>query len=93
MHSDILEICGRSLRFQGMRFLLLLPGLVLGLIRPAAAQGWEGGDYPRVHDPSTVVEDRDGVWCLGTGQGIHLLKREPDGCWRKVGPLFGEFPA
>lgn len=76
-----------------MRFLLLLPGLVLGLIRPAAAQGWEGGDYPRIHDPSTVVEDRGGVWCLSTGQGVHLLKREADGRWKKAGPAFKEPPA
>jgi arabinan endo-1,5-alpha-L-arabinosidase len=73
------------------RLLLAAALLLLGSGR-SLAQGWDGGDYPRIHDPSTVVEDKGGVWCLGTGQGIHLLKREPDGRWRKMAPLFREFP-
>jgi arabinan endo-1,5-alpha-L-arabinosidase len=75
------------------RRLLLIVCLFRAMSFPSPAQGWEGGDYPRIHDPSTVVEDTGGVWCLSTGQGIHVLKREPDGRWRKMAPLFEEFPA
>lgn len=72
---------------------LLIACLIRATTLPSPAQGWEGSDYPRIHDPSTVVEDKGSVWCLGTGQGIHLLKHEPDGRWRKAAPLFKEFPA
>src|SRR5688500_1669780 len=67
--------------------LLLLPAVI------CRAQRMPDGDYPRIHDPSTVVEDKDGVWCLSTGQGAHRLKREADGRWRKMAPLISEFPA
>ena len=79
-------------RIMVRRLLLAVALPLLGSVS-SQAQGWEAGDYPRIHDPSTVVEDRGGVWCLSTGQGIHLLKREDDGRWRKAAPLFQEFPA
>ena len=74
------------------RLILLTVAQLLSTGR-SAAQHPRDGDYPRIHDPSTVVGDKGAVWCLSTGQGIHLLKREPDGRWRKAAPLFQEFPA
>jgi arabinan endo-1,5-alpha-L-arabinosidase len=76
-----------------LRFRPFLAAFLLCGCGNSPAQGWERGDYPRIHDPSTVVEDKGAVWCLSTGQGIHLLKREPDERWRKAAPLFQEFPA
>lgn len=73
----------------------LLP-LIAVLLLPAMtcrAQRLPEGDYPRIHDPSTVVVEKGEAWCLSTGQGIHLLKREAHGRWKKMAPLFTEFPA
>ncbi|WP_193214275.1 family 43 glycosylhydrolase [Luteolibacter marinus] len=66
--------------------------LFIALILPAAAQFRRDDPYPRIHDPSTVVEDHGSVWCLSTGGGIDLLKREADGRWRRAARVFEKFP-
>lgn len=77
-----------------IRFLPLASALLLLPVLPGRAQRPPEGDYPRIHDPSTVVEEKGDAWCLCTGQGVHLLKREADGRWRRMAPLFKEtFPA
>ncbi len=75
-----------------IRFLPLATALLLSAL-PCLAQFARDESYPRIHDPSTVVEEKGDAWCLCTGQGIYLLKREADGRWRKVAPLFKDFPA
>ena len=92
MTSNFTELSSVTSAMVRCRLVLAIAFLLLGSGR-SPAQGWERGDYPRIHDPSTVVEDKGGVWCLSTGQGIHLLKRENDGRWKKVAPLFEGFPA
>lgn len=64
---------------------------ILATTLPLAAQFREE-DYPKVHDPSTVVMEGGDKWCLGTGNGLHLLRQEADGRWKREAPLFREFP-
>ncbi|WP_052573267.1 arabinan endo-1,5-alpha-L-arabinosidase [Haloferula sp. BvORR071] len=75
------------IRFLPLAIALLLPAMA------CHAQRLPEGDYPRIHDPSTLVEEKGDAWCLSTGQGIQLMKREPDGRWKKMASLFTEFPA
>ena len=80
-----------------LRFLsvmrLTLP-MILALVLPTAAQFRRDDPYPRIHDPSTVVDDAGGTWCLSTGQGVLLLKREAGDKWKREGSLFQDnFPA
>ena len=65
----------------------------LAFILPAAAQFHRDDPYPRIHDPSTVVDDAGSTWMLCTGHGVPLLKREADGRWKREGLLFSEYPA
>lgn len=70
--------------------LLLLATLALTL--PSIAQFHRDEPYPRIHDPSTVVDDGSGTWMLCTGHGVPLLKREADGRWKREGVLFSTYP-
>ena len=65
---------------------------ILSLILPAAAQSRRDEPYPRIHDPSTVVNDAGSTWMLCTGHGVPLLKREADGRWKRESRLFREYP-
>ena len=67
--------------------------VLLASVLPATAQFRRNDPYPRVHDPSTVVEEAGGVWCLSTGTGVDLLKREKDGRWKRAARIFEEYPA
>jgi len=74
-----------------MTWRLLLAALFI--ILPCAAQFRWDDPYPRIHDPSTVVEDARATWMLCTGHGIPTLKREADGRWKREALLFpGNFP-
>lgn len=42
----------------------------------------------RVHDPSTVVTERRTDFCLSTGRGVNVLKREGRGDWAYAGSIF-----
>lgn len=64
----------------------------LSLILPAAAQFRRDEPYPRIHDPSTLVDDAGSTWMLCTGHGVPLLKREADGRWKREDVLFHEYP-
>jgi arabinan endo-1,5-alpha-L-arabinosidase len=73
----------------------MLPRLLFSLLLsagPLAAQ-MRDHPYPAIHDPSTVVMEKDDAWCLSTGHGIHLLRREKDGRWKKEASVFREYPA
>jgi len=65
---------------------------ILSLILPATAQSRRDEPYPRIHDPSTVVNDAGSTWMLCTGHGVPLLKREADGRWKRESRLFREYP-
>jgi len=65
---------------------MLLIGLALGTA--AHAQLRDRSPYPRVHDPSTIVEEGGDAWCFSTGMGVSLLKRDEDGRWRRAGSVF-----
>ncbi|MCW1884409.1 arabinan endo-1,5-alpha-L-arabinosidase [Luteolibacter flavescens] len=65
----------------------------LAAVLPVRAQVPRDETYPRIHDPSTVVEENGATWCLSTGNGVLLLKREQDGRWKREAPLFKDYPA
>ena len=65
----------------------------LAAVSSLSAQFRPDDPYPRIHDPSTVVTEKGETWSLCTGNGLHLLHREDDGRWKRVAPLFREYPA
>lgn len=70
-----------------------MPWILLGSALPALAQFRWDEPYPRIHDPSTVVMEGKDAWCVATGNGVNLLRREADGRWKREAPLFRDYPA
>lgn len=61
-------------------------------VATASGQLRRDDPYPPIHDPSTVVGEGGVVRCLATGHGVHLLRREEDGRWRREASVFKEYP-
>ena len=78
-------------RFLRMTRRVLL--LALSSLLPASGQQWRDDPYPRIHDPSTVVEEGGKTWMLCTGHGVPLLRREANGRWKREAALFHDYPA
>lgn len=67
--------------------------VTLASFSPLSAQFRPDEPYPRIHDPSTVVMENGDTWCLSTGHGVLLLRREQDGRWKWEAPVFRGYPA
>lgn len=72
---------GRFFRRAILVFLLLSGPFLPAQERPRR-------DPERVHDPSTVLREKDHVYFFSTGHGISLMREQPDGRWLQAGRVF-----
>ncbi len=70
---------------EGVKVACLFSCLIHVLV--SVSLGLDLPTLPRLHDPSTVVEEKGVTWCFSTGNGVSVLKRDDSG-WKHAGEMF-----